>query len=314
MEILRNRVPDTTSAVAMLQLQHQPAQSGNGHGTGSPVYLQQYQGQGQQKESTSPMSNLSMAMSGDNQHPQPQNDIRYLRGYLESPSTSYGNRADLVKRNRGDFELIAGAGLDVVSRSLISLKDASVYFRTFFQGCVSFTLFEVEVRERENLTWNRINMFRFLMWHMILLSLSGDGARCCLTRFALLGVELNVVSMSPCSHRLEMTNSQGPGSGQYQSLSNATKSPICDVLLGTVPKSIETVQALLISAGYSEKGWLLTSMAVRMALDLDLPGSYAKLSALSLGSEGEEEREKIEEERLMRESRVWFGTFILENM
>lgn len=51
-------------------------------------------------------------------------------------------------------------------------------------------------------------------------------------------------------------------------------------------------------------------MAVRMALDLDLPGSYSKLSALSLAGEGDNE----EEEKLMRESRVWFGTFILENM
>ena len=57
-------------------------------------------------------------------------------------------------------------------------------------------------------------------------------------------------------------------------------------------------------------------MAARMALDLDLPSSYAKLSALSFdsGDDGGRERDKIEEGRLMRESRVWFGTFILENM
>ena len=133
-------------------------------------------------------------------------------------------------------------------------------------------------------------------------------------RFALLGVELNAVSISPCNHGLTLTSSQGPGSDQYQSLSNTTKSPICAVLLGTVPKSIETVQALLINAGYSEKGWLLTSVAVRMALDLDLPGSYAKLIELSLGSDGGGETDKVEEVKLMRESRIWFGTFILENM
>jgi hypothetical protein len=54
-------------------------------------------------------------------------------------------------------------------------------------------------------------------------------------------------------------------------------------------------------------------MAARMALDLDLPGSYTKLSALSFDSGGNE-GDKLEEERLMRESRVWFGTFILENI
>lgn len=50
-----------------------------------------------------------------------------------------------------------------------------------------------------------------------------------------------------------------------------------------------------------------------MALDLDLPGSYAKLSSLSFDSGGEE-RDRLEEARLMRESRVWFETFIMENM
>ncbi len=58
---------------------------------------------------------------------------------------------------------------------------------------------------------------------------------------------------------------------------------------------------------------MLTSMAARMALDLDLPRSYTKLSALSFDSGGEE-RDRLEEERLMRESRVWFETFIMENM
>ncbi len=115
---------------------------------------------------------------------------------------------------------------------------------------------------------------------------------------------------------MTLTGNIGPGSDQYQALSNVTKSPICDVILGTAPKTIETIQALLINAGYSEKGWLLTSMAARMALDLDLPGSYAKLSTLSfdLGDDDRRERDKMEEEQLMRESRVWFGTFILENM
>lgn len=103
----------------------------------------------------------------------------------------------------------------------------------------------------------------------------------------------------------------GPGSNQYQILSNATKSPICEVILGTVPKTIETIQALLINACYSEKGWLLTSMATRIALDLDLPSAFNKLSSLILQA-GTTDRE--EETRLMRKARVWFGTFVLEHM
>jgi hypothetical protein len=141
MEMLRNRVPDTTTAVALLELHHQHAQNGNGHGIGSPGYSQQYQGQGQQRDSASPVSNLLISMSRNNQCSQ------YSRGYLESPSTSYGNGAGPVKRKRGDIELNVEVGLDIVSKGLISLEDASVYFMTFFQGCVSFTPFKVEVGE-----------------------------------------------------------------------------------------------------------------------------------------------------------------------
>lgn len=94
-------------------------------------------------------------------------------------------------------------------------------------------------------------------------------------------------------------------------LSNVTKGPLCDVILGAVPKSLETIQALVVHASYSEKGWLLTSMAVRMALDIDLPFSYTRLSDLVLQGE---DRDREEEFRLMRDTRVWFGTFVLEHM
>jgi hypothetical protein len=143
MDMLRNRIPDTTTAVALLESQHQHAQNGNGNETGSPGYSQQYQRQGQQREFASPVSNLSISMSGNNQHSQPQNDIPYSRGYSESSSTSYGNGAGWLKKKRGDFELNVEVMLDVVSKGLISHEDASVYFRTFFQGCVSFTLLKL---------------------------------------------------------------------------------------------------------------------------------------------------------------------------
>jgi len=121
-----------------------------------------------------------------------------------------------------------------------------------------------------------------------------------------------VPSHSRYSESCDADELQGRTSEQYQALSNATKSPICDVLLGSVPPSIEIVQALLVNACYSEKGWLLTSMAARMALDLDLPASYAKLSQLVMDQN--EERDMEVEGRLMSESRVWFESFVLENM
>lgn len=52
-------------------------------------------------------------------------------------------------------------------------------------------------------------------------------------------------------------------------------------------------------------------MAVRMSLDLDLPASYMKLSDLVLNADNHDTEE---EARLMRETRVWFGTFVVEHM
>ena len=110
----------------------------------------------------------------------------------------------------------------------------------------------------------------------------------------------------------------GPVSSQYQVLSNATKSPICDIILGTVVPSMETVQALLVNACYSEKGWLLTSMATRMALDLNLPKALAHLSSRVLsGPDGCIDRingEMESDEDLFRQARVWLGTFVLEHI
>jgi hypothetical protein len=42
-----------------------------------------------------------------------------------------------LKRKRGDFEVNVERGIDVVGKGLISHEDAGVYFRAFFQGCVS---------------------------------------------------------------------------------------------------------------------------------------------------------------------------------
>jgi hypothetical protein len=113
----------------------------------------------------------------------------------------------------------------------------------------------------------------------------------------------------------------GPSSPPHQSLLNTTKSPLCAVILGTASRTIETIQALLIDACYSEKGWLLTSMALKIALELNLPESYGRLSGLVLGGaggtdgSGEMGRDRgREEERLLRESRVWFGVWVLEHM
>jgi len=57
---------------------------------------------------------------------------------------------------------------------------------------------------------------------------------------------------------------------------------------------------------------MFTSMATRMALDLDLPEAYNDITAAILASSVPLDVEH--EGRLFRKARVWFGTFVLEHM
>jgi len=57
---------------------------------------------------------------------------------------------------------------------------------------------------------------------------------------------------------------------------------------------------------------MFTSMATRMALDLDLPEAYNDITAAILASSVPADVEH--EGRLFRKARVWFGTFVLEHM
>jgi hypothetical protein len=142
MEALRNRVPDpihASTAVTLLELQHQQQNQIQNGTSGSPMYehieRRFQQSQIREDEYTSP---VSMSVSS---HPSgTRTEIPYPRPQIyESPSAiSYGGFG--LKRKRGDFELNIERSVDVVAKGLISLADAELYFRTFFQGCVSFSV------------------------------------------------------------------------------------------------------------------------------------------------------------------------------
>ncbi|KUJ08937.1 uncharacterized protein LY89DRAFT_690509 [Mollisia scopiformis] len=219
-----------------------------------------------------PFQAVASPVSMSESHTSNPRQLQYMDQGIPSPRLY---ESSTLKRKRGDFELNAGMEPDIISKGLISYDDAVLYFTTFFQGCDKY----VPIFDPRYDTFNSVRERSSLLFDVI----CAVGCRA----------------------------EQGPGSEQYQLLSNATKGPLCDVILGAVPKSIETVQALVVHASYSEKGWLLTSMAVRMALDLDLPTSYTKLSDLVLQGE---DHDREDESRLMRETRVWFGTFVLEHI
>ena len=151
MQDLSSRVmqpqPDTSTAVALLQLQQQ----------------QQLQQQNQNQQSL-PNGSMLSPSSYQGSEFQPANEGG---GVVESPvsihsnhgaqggrqeypftttsneiSSKYDSRSTIhqlseAKRKRGDFEVRTEHSLDVVSKGLISYDDAVLYFRTFFQGCVS---------------------------------------------------------------------------------------------------------------------------------------------------------------------------------
>lgn len=187
------------------------------------------------------------------------------------------------KRKRAEFELNIEAAGDVVSKGLIGYEDAELYFRAFFSGCDRY----VPVFDPRYDTFESVRARSSMLFDVI----CAVGCRA----------------------------EHGPNTPPTHPLLNTTKTPLCAVILGTAPRTIETIQALLIDACYSEKGWLLTSMALKLALELDLPESYRKLSTLILGADQAQNDEdggarKREEERLMRETRVWFGVWVLEHI
>lgn len=77
--------------------------------------------------------------------------------YNESPGTANSHDVSSLKRKRGDFVLNVERSVDVVAKGLISLADAEVYFRTFFQGCVSCFLLLTIDQVKMELTLKRIN-------------------------------------------------------------------------------------------------------------------------------------------------------------
>jgi hypothetical protein len=137
MEALSNRVPDTihtNTAVTLLELQHQQ-QVQNGS-SGSPLYEDRYhQQQIRENDYTSP---VSMSVGSHPSHTQQELALSQQQLYNESPSTVGYDSS--VKRKRRDFELNVERSVDVVNKGLISLSNAEVYFKTFFQGCVSLRL------------------------------------------------------------------------------------------------------------------------------------------------------------------------------
>lgn len=142
MEALRNRVPDpmhARTAATLLEMQHQQQIQIQNGTSGSPLYdhsehsFQQKQIREDEYTSPVPMSGSAHPSGTRAELPFPPPQM------FESPSAvSYGGSG--LTRKRGDFELNIERNVDFVAKGLISLADEELYFRTFFQGCASFSV------------------------------------------------------------------------------------------------------------------------------------------------------------------------------
>lgn len=112
---------------------------------------------------------------------------------------------------------------------------------------------------------------------------------------------------------------EGPSSTSYQKLSSVLRERTANLVLNHTadfPEPLESVQALIVVASYSENGWLLASLALRLAMQLSLPSAMDNLVAIisSRNRRTSESSVDDEERRLFRAVRVWWGTFNLEHM
>lgn len=69
-------------------------------------------------------------------------------------------------------------------------------------------------------------------------------------------------------------------------------------------------------ASYSDNGWLNTSIALGLALELELPESVEQLMARTVGASIERYAKGVDEEekRLFRLTRTWYGVLNLDHM
>ncbi|OCL09622.1 hypothetical protein AOQ84DRAFT_403939 [Glonium stellatum] len=111
---------------------------------------------------------------------------------------------------------------------------------------------------------------------------------------------------------------EGPSSSNYQMLQTLIREHLASVVLVSNPSfhgSLEAIQALTIIASYSENGWILASLALRLALQTNMLTAVDNLMT-KIAERNRRENLVIgdEERRLFRMARIWYGAFNLEHI
>ena len=185
------------------------------------------------------------------------------------------------KRKRSHLQVRKDPVPDFVSKGLIAEDIARSCFDTFFQGCDRFVpIFDPAYDTFESIRARSVILF-------------------------------NAIINVGCSIR-------GNAEPQLPHVLNFELKKLLNlVVLGHESQTLETVQALLLIACYSTERSLLLSFATKVALDLDLPDAFERLTRhmLPLGMNEQDQCTAPEDSAdLTRRARTWFGLLVLENI
>ncbi|KAI9934195.1 hypothetical protein MW887_005269 [Aspergillus wentii] len=189
----------------------------------------------------------------------------------------------LAKRKRSGFEIRDEPISDFINTGLITMENAMVCFRTFFQGCDRY----IPIFDPEYDTFASVR--------------------------ARSSILLNAICTVGC--RVETRS----GSQMSDLLHAELKRSINVVIQNKRFNCLESVQAMLTVACYSTERSLILSFATQMALDLNMDEAFEELTQRLAIKEAEEiynlPSHIGEEERLlMRKARTWFGLLVLEHI
>jgi hypothetical protein len=198
---------------------------------------------------------------------------------------SFRSTYELMANNsaRSQFEVVTGPVPNFVASGVISLDQARLFFNAFFQGCDRYVpIFDPHHDSFESISNRSSLLFNAILTVGCGVMSDADSHLCNLLQFHLKKL-LNLVIVTP----------------EYASL--------------------ETVQALLVTACYVSERSLLLAFATRMGLDLNLQDAYTELMTQLVTRENQSQdagafQYKESEAELMRKSRAWFELLILEQI
>lgn len=176
------------------------------------------------------------------------------------------------------FSVRQSSGGDVVSSGVVHEEQARIWFRTFFEGCDRFVpLFDP--------TYDTYTSVKHRS-----------------------GVLFDVIVTYGCRAAV------GSVSKEYQILYNSVRRHTSDLILRRHGHSIETIQALLILATYSDSGAILCDIALQVALQLDLPKALDRVLSSLVLRRGSNSQAVMHDLVLYASVRIWYGSYVLDQI